>query len=212
MPKEEVPLEMEEVLGHLFLGRHVGHPRKRQHLVGAPRLEQGLRQDERVGRDDIIVGEAVDEHQRSCEVRRIAQQAAALVVFRMFVGVTDIALGVMRVVQAPVCDGGASDRRVNSVGSAHDRKRSEIPAERPAANAHTGQIELGAIFGQGMQCVDLVIEDLRGEIAPDLTLERRAAVRRASTVGDDNSEARHMGRAARARASHRALRADKAQY
>ena len=72
---EEVDLEQEQVLGHHLLRRHVGDAGQRQHLCGRPAGEQRRRQPQRVGGDDVVVGEAVDQQQRAGQLRRVRRAA-----------------------------------------------------------------------------------------------------------------------------------------
>ena len=55
----------QQVLGDDLLRRHVGDPDERQHLVRPPGGEQRRRQLQRVGGDDVVVGEPVDQQQRT---------------------------------------------------------------------------------------------------------------------------------------------------
>ncbi len=76
---EEVELVEQQVLGDLFLGGHVGDADQGQHLVRAPSGEQGGRQLQRVSGDDVVVGESVDEQQRTGEVGGERQQGIRVV-------------------------------------------------------------------------------------------------------------------------------------
>ena len=60
---QEVELVQQEVLGDDLLRRHVRDADQREHLVGPSGGEQRRRQLQRVGSEDVVVGEAVDQQQ-----------------------------------------------------------------------------------------------------------------------------------------------------
>ena len=107
----------------------------------------------------------------------------------MGVGTAQVALRVVGVVQRPVGDRRAGDGGVEDVRAAQHGQRGEVAPERPPADAHAGQVELGTVGRERVQGVDLVVQHRPGEIAPHRALERRAASRRAPAVDDDDGEA-----------------------
>ena len=94
----------------------------------------------------------------------------------------------MRVVEPPVGDRRAGDRRVEHVGTAHHRQRGEIAAEAPAADRDPVEVER-VVLGRGMQRVDLIVEDRRRQIEMDRALPLAATPGRAASVDDDDGEA-----------------------
>src|SRR5580692_3675102 len=61
-------------------------------------------------------------------------QGGPFVVFPVPIGETQVALGVVGVVQVPVGDRRARDRRVKLLRAAQRRQRGQVAAERPAAD------------------------------------------------------------------------------
>ena len=57
-----------------LLRRHVGDADERQHLVRLAGGEQGVRELQRVCRNDVVVGEAVNQQQRPGELTGQRQQ------------------------------------------------------------------------------------------------------------------------------------------
>ena len=77
----------------------------------------------------------------------------------LLVGVAEVALGVGGVVEPPVGDRRAGDRRVEDVGPAQHRERREVAAEGPAADRRPGaRSSVGVRLGGRLQRVDLVVE------------------------------------------------------
>ena len=186
---EELHLQQEQVLRHHLLRRHVRDPGQRQHAVRAAAGEQRRRQPERVGGDDVVVGEAVHQQQRAGQLRGVREQRGPRVGVGMGVGTAQVALGVVGVVQGPVGDRRAGDGGVEDVRAAQHGQRREVAPEGPPADAHAGQVEVGPAGRERVQRVDLVVQHRPGEIAAHRTLERRAASRGAPAVDDDDGEA-----------------------
>ena len=76
---QEVELVQQQVLGDDLLRRHVGDADQRQHLVRPAGGEQRRRQLQRVGGDDVVVGEAVDQQQRAGQLVGEREQRAGVV-------------------------------------------------------------------------------------------------------------------------------------
>src|SRR6185437_9008195 len=96
--------------------------------------------------------------------------------------------GVVRVVQAPVGNGRTRNCRMKDVGTTQHGQRREVPAERPAANADPGEVEVAVRFTERVQRIDLVIEYRCREVAGNLVLPRGPAPGRAATINDDHRE------------------------
>ena len=71
----------------------------------------------------------------------VGDQGRARVHLGIVLRVAAVPLGVVRVVQPPVGDRGAGDRRVEDVRAAQHGERGEVTAVRPAADADPGQIQ-----------------------------------------------------------------------
>ncbi len=69
------------------------------------------------------------------EVAGDGQQRALVVGLRVSIRITEVALGVVRVVQTPLGDGSTGNGSVEDVGPSQHGEGGEVPAERPAANA-----------------------------------------------------------------------------
>ena len=81
---------------------------------------QRLAQSQTVGDRHVVVGETMDEHERTAELRRVRDDAVALVRGRVE---SQVALGVMRVVQRPVGRRGAGAGRGECVGRVQHGER-----------------------------------------------------------------------------------------
>ena len=82
---QEVDLEQQEVLGDRFLRGHVRDAGQRQHNMPSTGSQQLRRQPEGVRGHDVVVGEAVDEHQRAFELAGPRQRRGRLVRVRVLV-------------------------------------------------------------------------------------------------------------------------------
>ena len=147
-------------------------------------LQQSPAELQGMGSDDIVVGESMDQQQRRqfllAECSGISAQIGDLIVPGLVVGVPEVTLGVVRVVEAPVGDGGASDGSVEDVGAAQHGEGGEVPAERPPPDGDPAEVEERMADGEVVQRIDLVGEDGSGQIAPHRPLEGRIATRRAA--------------------------------
>ena len=96
-------------------GRHVRDTGQRQHRVRVAGREQRRGQPQRVRDEHVVVGQPVDDEQRadrsSHRTFRIIIERTDLVGGGICCRVTQVALGVVRVVQPPVGDRRAGDRR-----------------------------------------------------------------------------------------------------
>ena len=81
---------------------------------------QRLAQSQAIGDRHIVVGETVDEHKRATEFRRVRDDAVTFVRGRVE---SQVALGVMRVVQRPVGRRGARAGRGERVGRVQHGER-----------------------------------------------------------------------------------------
>ena len=131
----------EQVLGDLLLRGHVAHADERQHLVRPAGGEQGRRQPQRVGGDDVVVGEPVDQQERAREIGGERDQRARVVAGVVVVGMPQVALGVVRVVEPPVGHRRAGDRGVEHVGPAQHGERREVTTEAPPADGDPVEVE-----------------------------------------------------------------------
>ena len=114
---------------------------EREHLVRAPGGEQRGRQLQGVRGDDVVVGEAVDEQQRPCQVGARAAGATRVVAVGVVVGMPEVALGVVGVVEPPFGHRRAGDGGVEHVRSAQHGQRGQEATEAPAANGDAIEIE-----------------------------------------------------------------------
>ena len=121
--------------------------------------------------------------------RRVGEQAAAGIGVRRLVGMAEVPLGVVRVVEAPVGERCSRDRGVEHVGAPEHRERGEVATERPPTDGDPVEVELGPVGGDRPERVDLVLEDRRGEIVVDGPLPLAPETRRAAAVDDDDGEA-----------------------
>ena len=92
----------------------------------------------------------------------VGEQRRAVVGLGSSVGVAQVALGVVRVVQAPLGDRRAGDGGVEHVGPAQHGQRGQVAAEAPAPDRHPVQVELrDAASAAALQRLDLVLEHRR---------------------------------------------------
>jgi hypothetical protein len=61
---EKVDLQKEQILCDDGLWRHVGNARQWQHRVGPTGLQEATRKQQRVGRDNVVVREPMNQQQR----------------------------------------------------------------------------------------------------------------------------------------------------
>ena len=156
---------------------------------GAPAARRADDSCKRVGGDDVVVGEAVDEQQRTGQPVGQRQQRAGVVHVGLLVRIAEVPLGVVRVVQPPLGDRSAGDGGVEDVGPAQHGERRQVAAEAPPADGDPAEVEHAVLLGGRLQRLDLVVEDGRGEVEVHGPLPRRPAARRAPPVGDDDGEA-----------------------
>src|SRR5699024_9347931 len=97
---------------------------------------QGRRHALGVREEHVVVRQAVYEHHRTFQLRGLRQQRATTVGLRLRVGGSQVALGVVGVVQLPVDDGGTGDGGVEHVGTTQHRQGGQVAAERPPLNTH----------------------------------------------------------------------------
>ncbi|MCO5563880.1 hypothetical protein L7F22_017531 [Adiantum nelumboides] len=176
---EEPDLQQQQVLRDDLLRGHVRDARQRQHLVRTPGREQRRGQPQGVRGDDVVVGEAVDDHQRAVRTVRGRRGRGVVDDRRADVGLAarhpEVALGVVGVVERPVGDRRAGDGRVEDVGPAQHRQRGQVAAERPAADADPAQVEVRVGLGGRVQGRDLVLQHRSRQVAVDRAVELRAA-------------------------------------
>ena len=86
-------------------------------------LEEGLGELNRMLRINVVVGEAVDEQERSVQIRSEGQHAALAITVRVFRWEAEITLGVMRVVIFPRDDRRAGDRAAKNLRLLHHSHR-----------------------------------------------------------------------------------------
>ena len=116
----------------------MGDARQRQEGMRTACCHQGLRETQAVGDGDVVVGKAVDEHQWACELRRVLNDAVAVIHVRVEAQIT---LGVVRVVQRPVGGRGTGAGGLEHVGCVQHGQRGEESSVGPADHAHL--IEVG---------------------------------------------------------------------
>jgi hypothetical protein len=85
------------------------------------------------------------------ELRGQREQRVGVVHVGSLVRVAEVALGVARVVEAPLGDRRPGDRGVEHVGTAHHGECGEVAAEAPAADRDAVEVELGVAFGSGVE-------------------------------------------------------------
>lgn len=117
---EEVALQQQQVARHRLVVGHVRDAVERQERVLPAGRHQRLAQSQAIGDRHIVVGETVDEHKRATEFRRVRDDAVTFVRGRVE---SQVALGVMRVVQRPVGRRGAGAGRGECVGRVQHGER-----------------------------------------------------------------------------------------
>src|SRR4030095_14259947 len=160
---EEGELEVEEALGDRLLHRQVGDAGQGQDVVGAAGGQQQVGQAQGVGGDHVVGGQAVDEQQRAFQLGRVGQQGAAAVAVGVGGRVAQVAFAVVGVVQAPVGHRGAGHGGVEDVGAAQHGQGGQVAPERPAADGHPAEVELGVVGGHGGERLHLVVQDGAGQ-------------------------------------------------
>ena len=149
-----------------------------------PGREQRGRQPQGVGDDHVVVGKPVDDEQRSREARGEWQQRRAVVVVRLLLRQSEVALGVAGVVQTPLGDRCASHGRVEDVGTTQHGESSEVSAEGPATDSHaTGVDIVGVRRRHRLEGGDLVLERGRGQVTAHCAVPGGATSRCAPPIG-----------------------------
>ena len=129
----------------------------------------------------------MDEEQRTSELARQWQQRGSGISGGINGGITQVALGVVGVVEAPFDDRRAGDGGVKDVGSTQHRKGGNVAAEAPPANGNAGEIEW-IVGGGSLQRSDLILEHDGCEIAMHRPLPLAAAPGSAAPIGDHDRE------------------------
>ncbi len=119
----------------------------------------------------------------------LGDERRAVVHLGLGLGRAEVALGVVRVVQAPVGHRRPGDGGVEDVRPAEHGQRGQVATEAPPADRHAGEVELRVLLRRGVQGVDLVLEDRCGEVEVDGPLPGAAPARGAAAVGHDDGEA-----------------------
>ena len=114
-------------------------PGERQEGVRPAGLHERLTQPQAMRDRHVVVGEAVDQHERSNELRRVQHNAVVGIHLRVQ---AQEALGVAGVVQRPVSRGRARAGCGERVRSVEHRERGEESAVRPADHRHALEIRL----------------------------------------------------------------------
>ena len=120
---------------------------------------------------DVLVDEAVDEHEPASDPRGVGQHRGALVAVGVALRGPHVALRVAGVVPVPARDGCAGDgglEHAGLLGQAHDR---HVAAVAPAVDPDPVQVDEAAL-GQRAQRIDLVRHLEVPEVFLDRALER----------------------------------------
>jgi uncharacterized membrane protein YdfJ with MMPL/SSD domain len=125
---EEAGLKKQQVLRDLLLLGHVRDAGQQQHGMRAARGQQRRGKPQRMRDHHVVVGEAVDEHERPPQLARVGDERVVRVVLGVFAGMAEVALVVVRVVKQRVGDRGASHGRVEDVRAAQHRQGGQVAA------------------------------------------------------------------------------------
>ena len=117
-----------------------------------------------------------------------AQHAAAVVHLGLRVRVAEVALGVVRVIEAPLGHRCARDRGMEHVGPPEHGERGEVATERPTADRDAFEIHLRMRCRDEVQGVDLILEHGSGEVEVHGPLPRAASSGRAAPVDREHRE------------------------
>ncbi len=156
---------------------------------GAAGLQQRGGQPQGVRHHHVVVGQAVQDQQRTGQLGRVGEQRVALVDLRRLVRVTEVPLGVEGVVEPHVGDRSAGDGGVEHVRAAQHGQRGQVAAERPAADPHPGQVEVRHLLRQRLQPLDLVVQGDRRQLVAHRAVPLRPTTAGPAAVDLDDSEA-----------------------
>ena len=131
VPHEEACLQNNTVLANTYLRRHVRAVAQRQELMVAAGREEKVGQLQRVRGKDVVVRNAVNQQKGPRQARSQRQQAAAVISSRVCRRMTQVALTVAGVVQAPFSDGSPCYRCMEHIRHLQHGQSSEVAAERP---------------------------------------------------------------------------------
>ncbi len=157
--------------------------------MGTSGSEQPRRELQRVGGEDVVVGEPVDQQQRARQLAGEGQQRRSVVDLGLHRRVAEIALRVVRVVEPPLGHRRAGDGRVDAVGSQQHGQGGEVPAEAPAADGDSVEVEASELGGCLLERVDLVLQRGCRQVLVDRPLPLGAAPRGPPAIDDDDGEA-----------------------
>ena len=113
-----------------LLGGHVRDAGERDDRMGSPGLGERAGHAQRVGDEDVVVGQAVDRGQRPREVRRVLDQRIPSIGIRLLLRMSQVALGVGGVVEVWSVTGAPATAAWNVGATEHCAPRREVAAER----------------------------------------------------------------------------------
>ena len=100
------------------------------------------------------------------------------------IGMAEVALGVVGVVEAPIRHRRAGDRRMETVGSAQHGQGGQVAAEGPAADANAVEVHSRVLGRELVEGRDLIVEDGLCQVTPHRVLEVGSLAGCASAIGD----------------------------
>ena len=158
---------------------------------------QRVDQLERVVRMHVVVDHAVQEQQVARELARVLDAAARVVAFGILLRRAHIALGVDRVVVAPVGGGRDGDRGLERVAAQDHRGGRHVAAVARAGDADARAVDVRARLGEMRDRSGLVVEVDLAELEVRRGFEGLSAVRRAAVVDRHRDEPKRRVRIAR---------------
>ena len=105
---------------------------------------------------DVVVGDAVDDHQLATQARGVWHEVGVGVRVGLLLRRTQIALGVVRVVQTHVADRSARDACMEHVRSSEQGGQRQVSPVGPAADRDALQVEEREALGRRPESFDLV--------------------------------------------------------
>ena len=142
---KKIALQYQQILRDGLIVGHMRDSRQRKERMLTSRGHQRLAETQTVRDRHVIVGKAVNEHERAIEQRSVPDNAVALVRRRIK---SQITLGVVGVVQGPIGRRSARTSRGEHIRSPQHGKGGKETAIRPSDHRNPFQIGFGDLTFQ----------------------------------------------------------------
>ena len=150
--------------------------------------EERRGQLQRVRGQDVVVGESVNQKERSLEFVCIRNQTRRFVWIGIRRRIAEVALRVVRVVEAPVRDRCSGDRSMESIGGSEHGESGEIAAKAPPTNRDPRHIGVWMDGCEFVEYGELVVEHRTRKVERNFSFPCATEPWRPRAVGDHDDE------------------------